>query len=117
MQTLNVRSFNEPDEMRHFDKGKFEILRIGGLVVGRATYEPGWKWSEHVKPLAGTPTCQVSHVGIVLTGRCMVRMDDGREVELSPGDVFEIGPGHDSWVRGTEAYVSLHLMGGEQYAK
>jgi quercetin dioxygenase-like cupin family protein len=111
-----IKRFETPDETRHFEKGKFEVVRIGGLTVGRASYEPGWKWSEHVGPVAGTPSCRVEHVGLVVSGRAMVRMDDGAEVELGPGDLFFIAPGHDSWVVGDEPYVSLHFLGADQYA-
>jgi quercetin dioxygenase-like cupin family protein len=111
-----IKRFEAPDETRHFEKGKFEVVRIGGLTVGRASYEPGWKWSEHVGPVAGTPSCRVEHVGLVVSGRAMVRMDDGAEMELGPGDLFFIAPGHDSWVVGDEPYVSLHFLGADQYA-
>ena len=108
--------FAQPDEVRHFEKGKFEVVRIGGLTLGRATYEPGWKWSLHVGPVTGTRSCQVEHVGLVLSGQAMVKMDEGREYQLGPGDLFSIAPGHDSWVVGDEPYVSLHFLGAEQYA-
>src|SRR5947209_3806597 len=78
---------------------------------------PGWKWSEHVQRVAGTPSCQVEHVGLVLSGRAKVRMDDGTEVDLGPGDLFYVAPGHDSWVVGEEPYVSLHFLGADQYAR
>jgi quercetin dioxygenase-like cupin family protein len=87
------------------------------MTLGRASYEPGWKWSQHVGPLAGTKSCEVDHVGLVLSGRVAVEMDDGRLFELSPGDVFSIGPGHDSWVLGDEPYVALHFQGAAQYGK
>ena len=93
-------------------------MRIGGLTVGRARYEPGWKWSVHVAPTAGTPTCPVAHVGLVVSGHAKVRMDaDGREVDLRAGDLFAIAPGHDSWVVGDEPYVSLHFLGADEYAR
>jgi len=106
-----------PDERREFEKGSFDLIRIGGLTVGRARYEPGWKWSTHVGPIVGTTSCQVEHVGLVLAGRAAVRMDDGPEVVLQPGDVFHIAPGHDSWVVGDEPYVSLHFLGADTYAR
>jgi len=93
-------------------------VRIGGLTVGRARYDPGWKWSVHVAPTAGTPTCQVGHVGLVLSGHAKVRMDaDGREIDLRAGDLFAVAPGHDSWVVGDEPYVSLHFLGADDYAR
>ena len=117
MNPIVIKKLDSPDEVRIFDKGRFELIEIGGLVLGRATYEPGWKWSVHVWPVAGTASCQVSHVGLVLQGRAMVRMDDGAELELKAGDVFAIPPGHDSWVLGDKPYVSLHLSGAGKYAR
>ena len=112
-----LKRFETPDEVRHFEKGKLEIVRIGGMTVGRASYEPGWKWSVHVSPLAGTPFCEVEHVGMVLAGKAMAAMQDGAEAVLSAGSLFYIPPEpHDSWVIGDEPYVSLHFMGAEQYA-
>lgn len=113
-----LRRFDSPDETRAFEKGKFEVVRIGGQTVGRATYEPGWRWSAHVGPLAGAALCEVEHVGLVVSGRAVAAMPDGRVVELTPGTLFYIPPEpHDSWVVGDEPYVSLHFMGAEQYSK
>jgi hypothetical protein len=117
MLEVILKRFEEPDEVRVFEKGRLEIVRIGGMVVGRASYEPGWRWAEHVSPLAGTPLCEVEHVGMVLSGRAMAAMKDGAEVELSAGSLFHVpGAPHDSWVIGDEPYVSIHFMGAEQYA-
>jgi quercetin dioxygenase-like cupin family protein len=109
-----IRRFAEPDERRSFDLGTFELLKLPGVTIGRAEYQPGWRWSEHVGQ--GQTSCPVSHVGMVLSGRNRVTMDDGRILDLEPGDVFVIGPGHDSWVVGDEPYVSLHLLGADTYA-
>ena len=98
------------------EKGKFEIVRIDGMAIGRATYEPGWRWSLHVGPAAGAASCSVEHVGIVVSGRATAAMDNGAIIEMGPGDVFHIGPGHDSWVVGDEPYISLHFLGAEHYA-
>jgi quercetin dioxygenase-like cupin family protein len=117
MKPITIRRFEKADESRVFDKGRFDLVTIGGVTVGRARYEPGWKWSVHVKPTAGTPSCRVEHVGLVLSGRAMVVMDDGEEILLEPGDLFSIAAGHDSWVVGDESYVSLHLLGADAYAK
>lgn len=117
MNAIAVTRFEKADDRRVFEKGRFDLVTIGGVTVGRASYEPGWKWSVHVKPIAGTPSCRVEHVGLVVSGRAMVVMDDGEEVLLKPGDLFAIPPGHDSWVVGDEAYVSLHLLGADAYAK
>ncbi len=111
-----LKRFDDPDEVRHFENGKFELVRIGGMTIGRATYEPGWKWSAHVGRSLGKKSCDVEHVGLVLSGRATAAMDDGRVIEMKAGDIFYIAPGHDSWVVGDEPYVSLHLMGASDYA-
>ncbi|HJU89574.1 MAG TPA: cupin domain-containing protein [Gemmatimonadaceae bacterium] len=112
-----LKRFDRPDETRVFEKGKLELVHLGAMTIGRASYEPGWKWSVHVGPLSGTKSCQVEHVGQVLKGRVAVAMDDGRVFELSAGDFFYVAPGHDSWVIGDEPYVSLHFTGADSYAK
>ncbi|HEY2120315.1 MAG TPA: cupin domain-containing protein [Candidatus Acidoferrum sp.] len=113
-----LKRFEEPDEVRVFEKGRFEIVKIGGLTIGRASYEPGWKWSKHVAPLAGAPLCEVEHVGMVVSGRAMAAFADGTEIEMTPGNLFYIPPvAHDSWVIGDEPYVSLHFMGADHYTK
>ena len=118
MLDVILKRFDTPDETRVFDKGKFEIVHIGGMTIGRASYAPGWKWSEHVSPVAGTAFCEVEHVGLVLSGRATAAMKDGAVVELTPGTVFYVPPApHDSWVIGNEPYVSLHFFGGDLYAK
>lgn len=118
MLEVILKKFEAPDETRVFEKGKFEIVKIGSMTIGRASYEPGWKWSEDVSPLVGTPLCEVEHVGMVIAGRAMAAMRDGTEVELTPGSLFYIPPvPHDSWVIGDEPYVSLHFLGAEHYTK
>jgi quercetin dioxygenase-like cupin family protein len=113
-----LKRFDSPDETRIMERGKFEIVRIGGVVVGRATYEPGWRWSEHVGPSVGTSRCSVEHVGLVLSGTATAAFEDGRVFELRPGSLFHIPPvPHDSWVVGSEPYVSLHLLGADHYAR
>jgi hypothetical protein len=111
-----IRRFDAPDERRDFELGGLDLVLVGGLSLGRARYEPGWKWSEHVGRAIGQRSCQVAHVGIVVAGRNLVTMDDGSAFEIGPGDIFEIGPGHDSEVIGDEPYESIHLAGGERYA-
>ena len=113
---LDFRRFEEPDETRVFEKGTFEVVTIGGMTLGRARYEPGWKWSEHIGPTVGTTSCQVEHLGLVVSGRAMAAMDDGREFVMEPGHLFAIPPGHDSWVVGDERYVSIHFLGAADYA-
>jgi hypothetical protein len=111
-----IKRFEHPDEVRMFTKGKFEIVKIGSMTIGRASYEPGWKWSEHVGAATGATLCEVEHIGLVISGSAACQMNDGRYYEMKPGDLFSIGPGHDSWVVGDELYVSLHFLGAEHYA-
>jgi hypothetical protein len=104
--------------VRRFPKGRFEVLRLGAVTLGRATYEPGWKWSQHVAPSVGTPLCGLEHVGFVLAGRAVAAFADGTVLELVAGHAFYIPPvPHDSWVVGDEPYVSLHVTGAERYAR
>ena len=113
---LDLKRFDAPDETRTFEKGRFELVQMGNMTIGRASYEPGWRWSEHVGAATGEQLCQVEHVGLVISGRAKVLMDDGREIEMGPGDLFSVPPGHDSWVVGDGPYVSLHFMGADVYA-
>ena len=117
MYEVILKRFEQPDELRVFEKGRFELVRIGGMTIGRATYEPGWRWSTHVGKALGKVSCNVEHVGIVISGRATAAMDDGRVFEMKAGDLFYIAPGHDSWVVGDEPYVSLHLVGAAEYAR
>ena len=115
-----LKRFESPEETRVFEKGRLEIVRIGGMTLARATYEPGWKWSQHVGPLlgAGTARCEVEHLGMVLSGTATVAFEDGRVIELTEGSLFYVpAVPHDSWVVGSRPYVSLHLLGAERYAK
>jgi quercetin dioxygenase-like cupin family protein len=113
-----LKRFDRPDEVRHMTKGRFELVRLGGVTVGRATYEPGWRWSEHVGPGVGATHCSVEHVGLVLSGVATAAFEDGRVVELRPGELFYIPPvPHDSWVIGDQPYVSLHFLEPDQYAR
>jgi quercetin dioxygenase-like cupin family protein len=113
---LTLVNLDSPAETRTFERGRFETYVVGPVTLGRATYEPGWRWSEHVGPASGESSCQVEHVGLVLQGRAAVKMDDGTERVMQEGDFFHVAPGHDSWVVGDEPYVSLHIIGGETYA-
>jgi quercetin dioxygenase-like cupin family protein len=113
-----LKSFEAPDEVRLMQKGRFELVHLGGTTIGRATYEPGWKWSEHVGPSIGAARCNVEHVGLVLSGTAAVAFDGGRVIELRAGELFYVPPvPHDSWVIGDQPYVSLHFLGAEHYAK
>ncbi len=109
-----LRRFDQPDEVREFPLGRFELVGVGGMTIGRATYEPGWKWSEHV----GTgpeDRCMVEHLGLVVSGRAAVS-GPGYEAVMEPGDIFAVPPDHDSWVVGDQPYVSLHFLGASDYA-
>jgi len=118
MNEMILKRFETPDEVRTMVKGKFEIVRLGGVTIGRATYQPGWKWSTHVGPTVGASRCPVEHVGLVLSGTATAAFDDGRVVELRAGELFYIPPiPHDSWVVGDVPYVSLHFLGADHYAK
>jgi ethanolamine utilization protein EutQ (cupin superfamily) len=118
MASIEVKNFDSPDETRQFEgKGQADVVNVGGQVVGKATFEPGWKWSNNVKPIAQTDSCQVSHLGYILSGRMQVRMDDGSETEVGPGDVMAIPPGHDAEVVGDEACVTLDFGEFGEYAK
>ena len=112
-----LKRFEAPDETRLMTKGRFDIVRLGGMTIGRATYEPGWRWSLHVGPGVGAARCSVEHVGLVLSGTATAAFDDGRVIELRAGELFYIAPiPHDSWVVGDEPYVSLHFLGADAYA-
>ena len=113
-----LKSFESPDEVRILQKGRFEVVHLGGMTIGRATYEPGWKWSEHVGPSVGATRCNVEHIGLVLSGTATAAFDDGRVIELRAGQLFHIPPvPHDSCVIGDQPYVSLHFVGADHYAK
>jgi hypothetical protein len=118
MEEVILKRFEHPDETRECECGKFEIVRLGGLTLGKATYQPGWKWSVHVRPLAGTQLCEIEHVGLVISGRAVAAMSNGRIIDLTPGTLFYIPPTpHDSWVVGNDPYVSLHFLGADHYTK
>jgi len=111
-----LKRFDQPDEVREFEKGRFELVHLGGMTIGRATYQAGWKWSEHVGAPLGQDYCEVEHVGMVVSGCATAAMADGQVHEMRAGDIFCIAPGHDSWVVGDEPYVSLHFLGADHYA-
>jgi mannose-6-phosphate isomerase-like protein (cupin superfamily) len=113
---LRLIDFDSPTEVREFERGRFEVFEVGPMTLGRATYEPGWKWSEYVGAARGESLRHVEHVGLVLAGRAVIAMADGTEVTAHAGEFFYVPPGHDSWVVGDEPYVSLHIMGSERYA-
>lgn len=111
-----LKSFDRPDEVREFPKGRFEIVKLGGMTIGRATYEPGWRWSRDVGAALGAASCHVEHVGMVVSGCATAAVDDGTIHQMRAGQLFYVPPGHDSWVVGDEPYVSLHFLGADDYA-
>lgn len=115
---LILKRFDNPDEIRHMEKGVFVIVHIGGMTIGRATYRPGWKWSEHVGPSLDQKLCPREHIGFVISGTATVAFENAPVQELKAGTIFYIPPTpHDSWVVGYEPYVSLHFLGADNYAK
>jgi quercetin dioxygenase-like cupin family protein len=119
MADLVRKSLDSADEVRTFDEnsGQVELVNLEGGPIGRATFQPGWKWSKHVKPIAGTDSCQVAHLGYVISGRMKIVMDSGQEAEIGPGDVMECPPGHDAWIVGDEPCVIVDWAGFDNYAK
>jgi len=117
MGTAEVKSFNKPDEVRTFPKGKLELITIGGATIGRATFEPGWKWSTSVQPIAKTKSCEAPHFQYHLSGTLKIVMDDGSEFECKAGDVSLLPMGHDGWVVGNEPVVIVDFQGMIDYAK
>ncbi len=111
------KSFRAPDETREFPHGHAEIISIGDAQVGRMTFEPGWRWSNDVKPIAGTHSCEAPHFQYHVSGQLAIRMDDGTEIVATPGDVTSLPSGHDAWVIGDEAVVVVDWYGATNYAK
>ena len=116
-EKIEAKSLNSPDEVRRFECGKLEIVKVAGATVGRATFEPNWKWSTCVKPIAKTNSCQAAHYGYQISGTLTTVMDDGTEKTTQAGDVVSISPGHDAWVVGKEKVVFLDFQGMTDYAK
>jgi len=114
---LKSIDFSKPHEVRELPKGKIELITLNGVTFGRATCEPGWRWSTHVKPIAGTSSCQAAHLGVQLSGVMHIKMDDGTEMDIKPGQAVNIPPGHDAWVVGKEPVVFIDITGMENYAK
>lgn len=115
--TLAAKNLDSPDESRRFSRGRMDVVTVAGVTVGRAVFEPGWRWSDDVAPVAGTGSCQVAHVGYIVSGRLAVRMDDGTEAVAGAGDAVVVSPGHDGWVVGDEPCVMLDWAGGADYAR
>jgi hypothetical protein len=114
--TAEAKNLDTPEETREFANGKMDIVQLSGVTVGRAEFRPGWQWSNDVKPIAGTDSCQTAHTGYVLSGRMHVVMDDGSELDVGPGDAVVIPPGHDAWIVGDETCVMLDWSGSATYA-
>lgn len=114
---MEAKNFSKPDEIRNLPKTKIEVINVGDSTIMRGTFEPGWKWSECVKPTAGTESCQAPHIMYVLSGRMKVVMDDGAEMEIGPGDAVDIPPGHDAWILGDEPCTAIDFAAGKVYAK
>jgi hypothetical protein len=117
MAGMEGKSLNRPDEVRTFDNGKLEIINIGGRTVGRATFQPGWRWSNSVKPLVNTKSCEAPHFQYHISGTLRVKMDDGAERDFKAGDVSLLESGHDAWVIGNEPVVIVDFQGMLDYAK
>ncbi len=117
MANAEHKNLSSPDETRTFEHGKLEIINIGGGTIGRLTLEPGWRWSKHVKPIAKTEWCEAPHFQYQVSGRLRVKMEDGAEFELGPGDVSVLPKGHDAWVVGNEPAVLVDWYGASNYAK
>ena len=114
---FETKSHSSPDEVRSPAKTRVEVVRLEGFTIGRINFEPGWRWSECVKPVVKTDSCQVSHVGYAVSGRITVRMKDGTQKTIAAGESYTIPPGHDAWVEGNERFVGIEVMSAEQYAK
>jgi quercetin dioxygenase-like cupin family protein len=117
LASIERKPLDQPDETRPVDKGKVDVVTLGGTTMMRTTFEPGWRWSESVKPIVGGDSCQVNHVGFCVSGQLHVQMDDGEEMDIGPGDASHIPPGHDAWVVGDEPYIAVDFAGAEEYAK
>lgn len=117
MANSELKKMSTPDETRKFGNGQMDLVNIGGGTVGRATFQPGWKWSNDVKPIAKTELCEAPHFMYQISGRMHIEMKDGTVVEVGPGDVAVISPGHDAWVVGHEPVVAVDWSGAANYAK
>ena len=117
MAGVEARDFSSPDETRSPEKTKIELVNVAGGQIGRYTFQPGWHWSEHIKPVAKTDSCQVEHIGYMVSGSLRLKHDDGSEQDIVPGMVYRIAPGHDAWNAGQEPAVVVEFQGAANYAK
>jgi mannose-6-phosphate isomerase-like protein (cupin superfamily) len=117
VQKLETKSHDTPDEVRSPNKTRLEVVRLGDFTLGRMSLQPGWRWSDCIKPVVKTDTCQMAHVGYAVSGRITIKMQDGTQKTISKGMSYTIPPGHDAWVEGTEPFVGIEVMSAEQFAK
>lgn len=117
MATVASRSMDEPDETRTPQLTTIDVVNLEGVEVGRFTFEPGWRWSDCIKPVVGTESCQAEHLGYALSGRMHIAHEDGTEVDIAPGDAYQIAPGHNAWVVGDEPFVGVEFKGAATYAR
>ena len=115
MSTIDIKNLSSPHETRNLPKTKIEVVNLGDTTIMRAVFQPGWKWSECVKPTAGTKSCEVPHINYIISGRMMILMDDGTKIEMVAGDAAVIPSGHDAWVVGDEPCVAIDFLGGKIY--
>ncbi len=117
VEKFEIKSHQSPDEVRTPDKTRVEVVRLDACTLGRFSFQPGWRWSQCIKPVVKTDSCQMSHAGYCVSGRLTVRMSDGTQKTLGPGDSYTIPPGHDAWVEGNEPFVSYEVMSAGEFAK
>ena len=117
MAGIESKNLETPDEVRTPEKTKVDVVNVGGNEVGRFTFQPGWRWSECIKPVVGTESCQAEHLGYALSGRIHLEHEDGTSLEIGPGDAYLIAPGHDAWVVGEEPFVGVEFKSAAEYAK
>lgn len=117
MSGIESKSFDQPDESRTPDKTRVDVVRLADTEVGRFTFQPGWRWSECIKPVVGTDSCQVDHVGYAASGRLTVEHEDGTRATLGAGEAYRIAPGHDAWVEGEEPFIGFEFKSAAEYAK
>jgi hypothetical protein len=117
MPGVEIDDFSAPHEVRSPERTTIELVRVGDGELGRYTFQPGWRWSECIKPIVGTDSCQAEHLGYAITGRMHVEHEDGTTMEIGPGDAYVIAPGHDAWVLGDEEFVGVEFKSAAEYAK
>jgi len=114
---IEVKSHDQPDELRTPQKTRIELVQVGPLTLGRLTFQPGWRWSECIKPVVGTDSCQVHHVGYAVSGQITVRLANGDQASIQAGNSYDIPPGHDAWVEGSEPFVGIEVQSADEFGK